>query len=70
MNNQNPSHKNPTKKAVQGREALGTPSGTERKHYRAEAKADASPKKGAAELQPIGRVQRRAIRFPNRIVEE
>jgi hypothetical protein len=66
MNDQNPLHKNPTKGAVQGREALGTPSRTERKHYRAPAsKADASPKKG--ELLPIGPVERRAIRFPNRI---
>jgi hypothetical protein len=66
MKNQNPSHKNPTKRAVQGLEALGTPSGTERKHHRAPAaKADASPKEG--ELLPIGPVERRAIRFPNRI---
>ncbi len=69
MNCQNPSHKNPAKRAVQGLEALGTPSRTERKHHRAEAKADASPKKGAAEPPPVGRVVR-AIRFPNRMVEE
>jgi len=64
MKTQDPSHKT-TKRAVQGLEALGTPSAKERKHYRIEHKADARPKKG--EVVPITRVEPRAIRFPNRI---
>lgn len=70
MKNLTPSHKNPCMRAVQGVEALGAPSATERKHHRAEAKADAVPKAGAAELQPVARAERRAIRFPNRIGRE
>jgi hypothetical protein len=63
MRNQNPSHQNPTKRAVQGLEALGTPSAKERKHHRVEVKADVPPKKGD-EVQPIRHAQPRAIRLP------
>ena len=69
MKTQDPSHKT-TKRAVQGLEALGTPSAKERKHYRVEHKADARPKKGdevPITQVPITRVEPRAIRFPNRI---
>lgn len=65
MTNENLPQTNYAKRVVQRLEALGTPSGTQRKHGHAESKANASP--SAVNLQPIARVERRAIRFPHRI---
>lgn len=63
--------RNLTHGGVSRLEALGTPSGAQRKHGRSESKADVDhgEKKGdaAAKPQPVVRAERRAIRFPHRI---
>lgn len=63
---------NPIKRSTQGLEALGTPSGKQRRHGSAEARVNVYPQEkqiGGDNTvpQPIARAERRAIQFPYRI---